>query len=83
MTYDELVAVSKLKKPTVGRWIRALREPEVRIVYVERWKEDVRGRPFVPCFRWGTTPDAPRPGRSETSAERMRAVRARAKRGSK
>jgi len=80
-TYDELVAVSGLKKPTVARWIKALRDARVKGVYVEQWVEDVNGRLFVPCFRWGERPDAKRPGRSLTSAERMRALRASRKAG--
>lgn len=75
-SYDDLVAISHLKKPTVARWIKALRVPEVRVVFIEGWQPDKNGRLFVPLFRWGTQPDAARPGRALTSAERMRALRA-------
>lgn len=75
-TYDDLVGISQLKKPTVQRWIKALRVDEVRVVRIEAWKPDKNGRLFVPLFRWDSRPDAPRPGPSTTSAQRMRTLRA-------
>ena len=50
--------------------------------YVESWVEDSRGRVFVPCWRIGERPNAPRPGPRETPAERMARLRA-AKKGDK
>ena len=50
--------------------------------HVESWVEDSRGRVFVPCWRIGERPNAPRPGPRETPAERMARLRA-AKKGDK
>lgn len=78
-TYVELMAVSKLKLPTLSRWIKALRDPAVGAVYIAGWAEDKNGRLFVAKYRWGRKPDAPRPGQGRTGSDRMRDCRARKK----
>lgn len=75
-TYDDLVAISGLAKAAVQHWVKRLRG--VRAIHIEGWEKDVRGRLFVPRFRWGDSDDAPRTGR-KSSAERMRDYRARKK----
>jgi hypothetical protein len=79
-SYDNLVAISGLAKPSVARWVKALRAMSPRPIYIAAWADDARGRKFVPMFRWGVLPDAPRPGDNpEAAAARMRALRARKK----
>ena len=75
-TYDDLVVISGLAKSAVQRWVKKLRA--LGIIYIDGWEKDVRGRLFVPRFRWGSSPDAPRAG-GKSTAERMREYRARKK----
>lgn len=76
-SYDDLVAVSGLAKESVARWIKQMRD--MKVVHVENWADDVRGRRIVPVFRWGEKADLPRPGRRWTAAETMARLRARRK----
>lgn len=78
-TYDELTLCSALNKPIVARWVKGMRALADSYIHVAEWREDVRGRKFVPAFAWGNKPDAARPGAARTSAERMAATRARRK----
>lgn len=73
MTYEELCAASGLSDQRAARW----RKTNADNIYVFDWAPDKNGRLFVPVFAWGTEPDKPRPGRVMTSAERMRAHRAK------
>lgn len=75
-TYDDLVAISGLAKSAVQHWVKRLRA--LGFIYIDGWEKDVRGRLFVPRFRWGDSGDAPRAG-GKSSAERMRDYRARKK----
>lgn len=75
-TYDDLVAISGLAKSAVQHWVKKLRA--LGFIYIDGWEKDVRGRLFVPRFRWGSSPDVPRAG-GKSSAERMREYRARKK----
>jgi len=79
MTYDELVASSGLKKPTIAAWVKQMRA--AKCVYVYDWAADKNGALRVPVFCWGNYEDAPRPGQRRTSAERMAALRAARKEG--
>lgn len=73
LTYDTLAQISGLSKVSVQRWMKA----ERKNVHVADYQDDIRGRRFVPMFRWGPGNDAPRPGPRRTPAERMADVRAR------
>jgi len=77
-TYDDLVALTGLRKATVARWITALRTAD-RMVRIEAYAPDKSGRPFVPMFRLGGEVDLPRPGPAIAPAQRMRALRAKRK----
>ena len=78
-TYDSLTLVSGLNKPIVARWVKAVRALNNPFIHIAEWRDDARGRKFVPAFAWGQKPDAQRPGNARTSAERMAASRARRK----
>lgn len=75
MTYEQLVAATGMSQPRVAYW----RKSNADNIYVAAWAPDKRGRLFNPVWAWGAGEDAPRPGRSQTSAERMRELRARRK----
>ena len=75
MTYEQLVAATGMSQPRVAYW----RKSNADNIYVAAWAPDKRGRLFNPVWAWGDGEDAPRPGRSQTSAERMRELRARRK----
>ena len=72
----QLAKVVGLSQRVVAAWRRK------QTCHVESWVEDSRGRVFVPCWRIGERPNAPRPGPRETPAERMARLRA-AKKGDK
>lgn len=76
-TYDSLADLVGLSKVAVATWIKVMRK--AGFVHVSGWAEDVRGRKFTPMFSWGAGPDIARAGQARTSAERMRAYRARMK----
>lgn len=76
-TYDQLAEQSDLGKVAVATWIKAMRK--LGAVHICGWTDDVRGRKFTPIFGWGKKPDVPRAGQARTTAERMRAYRARLK----
>ena len=78
-TYDSLSEMVGLSKVAVATWIKAMRK--AGFVHVSGWTDDVRGRKFTPMFSWGKGPDIARAGQARTSAERMRAYRARLKQG--
>lgn len=73
-TYADLAAISGLARPTVARWVKALKT--VKAIHISGWAEDERGRPLVMQFSWGNKKDVPRPG-AKGSAERQRRYRAR------
>lgn len=74
LTFDQLAEVGDLSKTAVQRWINSMVRDKV---HIEDYADDARGRKFVPMWRWGSGPDAARPGPRQTPAERMAAVRAR------
>ena len=73
MTYDDLANISGVQRPVIARFIKSARED--KLVRISGWKADVRGYPTVPQFRFGNTPDTPRPT-PKTAAQRMAATRA-------
>lgn len=79
LTYDELVTLSGLSKPVVSRWVKNMRD--AKTVHVAEWRDDTRGRKFVPAFVWGDGDDVARPGAAQTPAQRMASTRARRRAG--
>lgn len=75
MTYEQLCEASGLSEQRMAYW----RKSNAANIYVADWAPDKNGRPFVPMWAWGNQPDKPRPGRAMSSAERMRAHRAKKK----
>lgn len=75
MTYEQLCEAGGLTLQRAAYW----RKSNADDIYVIECAPDKNGRPFVPVFAWGKAPDAPRPGRALTSAERMRALRSKRK----
>lgn len=75
MTYAQMREAFGLSDQRMAYWRKANAEN----IYVFDWAPDKNGRLFVPVFAWGDQPDKPRPGRAMSSADRMRAHRARAK----
>ena len=75
MTYEDLCTVSGLSAQRIAYW----RKSNADDIYIADWAPDKNGRLFVPVFAWGKQPDKARPGRVLSSAERMRALRAKKK----
>lgn len=75
MTYEQLCEAGGLTAQRAAYW----RKSNADNIYICEWAPDKNGRLFVPVFAWGQQPDAPRPGRVQTSAERMRALRSKRK----
>ena len=80
-SYAQLAGLTGLAERTVSGWIKSLRPPQKKQVYIAEYALDSVGRPFVPLWAWGDKPDAARPGQSRTPAERMRAMRQRRRKG--
>lgn len=75
MTYEQLCEAGRLSPQRAAYW----RKSNAENIFVSDWAPDKNGRLFVPVFSWGVGEDKPRPGRTLTSAERMRELRARRK----
>jgi hypothetical protein len=73
-SYDELVAISGLERPTVARFIKSTRD--LKMVHLGAWAPDSRGYSTVQQFAYGDKPDVPRPV-AKSAAERMAGTRAR------
>lgn len=72
---EDLALISGLSVTATRRWVNAMHE--AKAAHIEDYGPDVRGRLFVPLWRWGKKPDAARPGPQRTSTDRMRDHRAR------
>lgn len=82
MTLADMAEFSGLSKVACARWMRKMNaDDSTTRLYISDYALDVRGRPFIPVYRAGSMPDAPRPGQRRTAAERMAALRARRKEG--
>lgn len=77
LSYDDLVLISGVSKPAVTNWIKKMRA--AGLVRIHSFAKDVRGRSIVIEFAWGSEPDAPRPGSSDTAKLRMQKMRAKRK----
>lgn len=76
-TLDRLVRVSGLGKAAVTRWVRNMQG--MKACHLCDWTEDSRGRVFTAVYTWGKGKNVARPEAHDTSAERMRNMRARRK----
>jgi hypothetical protein len=75
LSRDALVGISGLSKPVVTRYLNELYTAVPKLVHVGQWGADPRGYATIRMFRWGDKPDAPKPGKWASDAERMRAAR--------
>ena len=74
-TSDDLMEASGLTRPTVARYLRALRK--VQAVYIAQWEQDSLGRFVRPAFVIGPGRNAARPKTNRIQESRRNRYRLR------